>query len=88
MVSGKAVVKNLKGLHIKPAGALSSIALNFSCAVYLRVRTYNVNAKSVLGILSAQVKENEEIEIACNGEDEVECLNAVLKGINDKFDME
>lgn len=88
MVSGKAVVKNSKGLHIKPAGALSSIALTFPCAVYLKVRTYNVNAKSVLGVLSAQVKEGEEIEIVCNGEQERECLEKILESINETFHME
>lgn len=88
MVKGKAVVKNKNGLHIKPAGALSSIALTFPCAVYLRVRTYDVNAKSVLGILSAQVKENEEVEIVCNGEQEEACLKAVLDGVNNMFNME
>lgn len=88
MVSGKAVVKNSNGLHIKPAGALSSIALAFPCAVYLKIRTYNVNAKSVLGVLSAQVKEGEEIEIVCSGEEEQECLDRILKGINEMFHME
>ncbi|MGN0165204.1 MAG: HPr family phosphocarrier protein [Lachnospiraceae bacterium] len=88
MVSGKAVVKNKKGLHIKPAGAMGNIALSYSCSVYLKVRNYNVNAKSVLGILSAQVKENEEIEIVCDGSDEEECLQAILKGIHLGFNME
>lgn len=88
MVSGKAIVRNVKGLHIKPAGALGSIALSYTCAVYLKVRNYNVNAKSVLGILSAQVKEDEEIEIVCSGTDEHECLEAILTGINNKFGMD
>lgn len=88
MVIGRTIVKNSKGLHIKPAGALSSTAMPFSCNVFLKVRNYNVNAKSVLGVLSAQVKENEEIEIVCIGEDEEECLKAIINGINDKFGME
>lgn len=88
MVSGRVTVKNKKGLHIKPAGALSSIAMLFSCSVFLNVRTYNVNAKSVLGVLSAQVRENEEVEIVCSGADEDECLRTIISAINDKFGME
>ena len=64
MVSGKAVVINEKGLHIKPAGKMSSIALSYPCMAYLVIREYRVNAKSVLGILSAQVKKGEEIEVS------------------------
>ncbi len=87
MVSGKAVVKNQKGLHIKPAGVMSSIALGYPCKVYLEVREYHVNAKSVLGILSAQVKQYEEIEMVCDGEGEAEALKALLEAINDGFGM-
>ncbi len=79
MISKKIVVKGINGLHIKPAGALSQAALGFQCAVYLKVRNYNVNAKSVLGILSAQVRQNEEIELVCSGEDEEQCMESMLK---------
>ena len=48
MICGNAVVVNAKGLHIKPAGAMSRIALKYPCTVYLEVREYQVNAKSVL----------------------------------------
>ena len=78
MVSRKIVVKGVNGLHIKPAGALSQSALGFQCAAYMKVRNYNVNAKSVLGILSAQVRQNEEIEIVCSGEDEEACLASMI----------
>lgn len=78
MLSKKIVVKGVNGLHIKPAGAMSQVALGFQCAAYMKVRNYTVNAKSVLGILSAQVKQNEEIEIVCSGEDEEKCLEAVI----------
>jgi phosphocarrier protein len=88
MVSKKIIIKNYNGLHIKPAGALSNIALKFSCKVYLKVRTYNVNAKSVLGVLSAQVRQNEEIEIICDGLDEEECLNAIISAASEKFFVE
>ena len=84
MVSKKIIVKGNNGLHIKPAGALSQVALAYQCAAYMKVRNYNVNAKSVLGILSAQVRQNEEIEIVCSGEDEEKCLEAMLASI-EKF---
>lgn len=88
MISGKATITNKNGLHIKPAGSLSSIALTYPCAVYLKVRNYYVNAKSVLGILSAQVKEFEEVEIVCDGEKENECLDTIKTAIENKFSME
>ncbi len=87
MVRGNAVVKNLKGLHIKPAGVMSSLALSYPCKVYLEVREYHVNAKSVLGILSAQVKQYENVTIVCDGQQEEEALQAILDSIQNGFGM-
>lgn len=88
MLSRRVIIRNVNGLHIKPAGMMSSIALGFPCSVYLKVRDYEVNAKSVLGILSAQVKENEEIELVCSGEQEEACLAKLVESVNNKFGME
>lgn len=88
MVETKETVKNALGLHIKPAGELSNIALQYSCNVYLRIREYDVNAKSLLGILSAQVKCGEEITIVCNGDQEEECLAAISAACRNGFGME
>jgi phosphocarrier protein len=88
MISEKVIISNHNGLHIKPAGALSNIALKYNCRVYLKVRTYNVNAKSVLGVLSAQVRQNEEVEIVCDGTDEEECLKAIVSAASEKFFVE
>jgi len=87
MVSGKAVVINEKGLHIKPAGSMSSIALSYPCMAYLVIREYRVNAKSVLGILSAQVKKGEEIEIVCDGEGEQEALKELIAAVEAGFHL-
>ena len=46
MVSGKAVVINEKGLHIKPAGKMSSIALSYPCMAYLVIREYQLFPKT------------------------------------------
>lgn len=87
MIEGKERIRNLKGLHIKPAGAMSHIALGYPCTVYLKVREYEVNTKSVLGLLSAQVKCGEEVTVVCNGEQEEEALEEILSGIRCGFGM-
>lgn len=88
MVQETVKVTNVKGLHIKPAGEMSRIALTRPCRVYLKVREYDVNAKSVLGILSAQVKCGENITIVCDGEGEEETLREIIEAVNNKFGIE
>lgn len=88
MVQDNVQVKNIKGLHIKPAGEMSRIALTRPCRVYLKVREYEVNAKSVLGILSAQVKCGETVTIVCDGEGEEDTLHEIIEAVNNKFGIE
>ena len=60
MVSQKVRVKNPSGLHLRPAGVLCSTALQFKCRVRFTFREATVNAKSVLSVLGACVKEGDE----------------------------
>ena len=88
MVQATLTVNNVKGLLIKPAGEMSRIALSRPCRVYLRVREYEVNAKSVLGILSAQVKCGETVTIVCDGEGEEDTLREIIEAVNNRFGIE
>ena len=49
----------------------------------------SVNAKSVLGILSAGVRFGDEIELICDGSDEEEALETlsvmIVEGLGDKI---
>lgn len=83
MVSGKVIVRIPTGLHLRPAGELCKLALNFESKVSIKIRSTVANAKSVLGVLGACVKEGEEIELVCEGEDEEEALKVLLKAVED-----
>ena len=79
MVSQKVRVKNPSGLHLRPAGVLCSTALQFKCRVRFTFREATVNAKSVLSVLGACVKEGDEITFECEGEDEDQALATMVK---------
>ncbi len=80
MVSEKVIVPNKLGLHLRPAGELCKAALKYSSRVTFTIGTSTANAKSVLGVLAARVQCGDEIELICEGEDEVEAL-AGLAGL-------
>ena len=82
MITKKVKIVNPTGLHLRPAGVLCDTAMEFSCKVTFKTENnYEANAKSVLGVLGACVKSGEEIEIICDGDDEVEALKAVVEAI-------
>ncbi len=81
MVRKKVCVKNLAGLHLRPAGILSKEAMKYQSSITFKFQNGTYNTKSVLGILGACVKCGDEIELICRGEDEVQALEALVEAI-------
>lgn len=83
MVTQKITIKNPTGLHLRPAGLFCKMAVNFKSKITFQHKDTIANAKSVLSVLGACIKAGDEIEIICDGEDEQEALDAMLKIIED-----
>lgn len=81
MVSQTVRVKNPSGLHLRPAGNLCNLALQFDSEITFDYPEGNANAKSVLSVLGACVKQGDEITLICRGEDEEEALRALVEAI-------
>ncbi|MDF2542706.1 MAG: Phosphotransferase System HPr (HPr) Family [Herbinix sp.] len=89
MVSEKIVIRISSGLHLRPVGVLCNRAIEFKSTITMKSGEISVNAKSVLGVLSAGVKYGDEIEIICDGEDEKEALHTlsmiIRNGLGDEI---
>ena len=81
MVRQKVVIKNPTGLHLRPAGILFKEAMQYKSLITFTFRESIANAKSVLSVLGACVKCGDEIELTCDGQDEQEALDALVKAI-------
>lgn len=81
MVSQKVVIKNLTGLHLRPAGILCKEAMQFGSKITFQFRGNTANAKSVLSVLGACIKCGDEIEIFCEGPDEEQALVSIVGAI-------
>lgn len=78
MISQEIVIKNEEGLHARPATEIAKNASKYSCTIKFNVQGKEYNAKSVLNIMSAGIKNNTLIEIVCDGEDENQALSGVV----------
>ena len=83
MVSQKVIIKNPTGLHLRPAGLFCKTAVQYKSKITFRTKDTVANAKSVLSVLGACIKKGDEIELFCEGNDEVEALNAMVQIIED-----
>ena len=83
MVTQKTIIKNTPGLHLRPAGFFCKTAVQFKSKITFQFKDTTANAKSLLSVLGACIKRGDEIELCCDGEDEQEALQAMLKIIED-----
>ena len=89
MVNKHLVIKNPAGLHLRPISVLCNRSIDFESKITLKIGNKSVNAKSVIGVLSACVKNGDEIELICEGPDEAEALamlsEMIESGLGDEF---
>ena len=79
MVSQEITLKNEEGLHARPATEIAKNASKYSCDIKLDVKGTEYNAKSVIHIMSAGIKNNTQIKIICDGVDEQQALAEIAE---------
>lgn len=86
MTERRLTVKNKLGLHLRPAGELCKLATEYKSDIKICFRNKEFSAKSVLGILSACVQQQDEIILVCNGPDEEEACEVLAAFIEDQVE--
>ena len=81
MVCQKVRIKNPAGLHLRPAGKLCDEAIKYKSKIFFQRGNMTTNVKSLLSVLAASVKYNDEVEFVCEGEDEEEALAGIVSVI-------
>ena len=79
MISKTITIKNVEGLHARPATEIAKSATQYTSTIELDVKGNKYNAKSVLNIMSAGIKNSTEITIICDGVDEEKALAGVVE---------
>jgi phosphocarrier protein HPr len=88
MITLKTVVTHQVGLHARPATLFVRLANKYSADI--RIRNLNgssewTNAKSILSLLIAGVKQNDQIEIQAIGLDEIQAVESLVELIRSDF---
>ncbi|MCC8082345.1 MAG: HPr family phosphocarrier protein [Lachnospiraceae bacterium] len=78
MVKEKIIIQNPAGLHLRPAGKISTAASAYQSSIHLYKGNRSADAKSLLALLGACIKFGDEVECICEGEDEEAALAEVV----------
>lgn len=78
MITRTAVIGNETGLHARPASRLSKLASDFKSEIKIKYKDKEVDAKSVISILSNALPGQSKIELVTNGQDEEEAMVEIV----------
>ena len=81
-------ILNKAGIHVRPAAQIAELSNKFQSDILFIKDGIEVNAKSIMELLTLAAGEEAEIIIKAEGKDEVEALDALEKLINSKFSEE
>lgn len=78
-------ITNALGLNATNAPLMVQKANGFKSTILIQTEDRQVNAKSLLGVISLGVKKGTEITLIADGADEQEALDAICKLVENGF---
>lgn len=85
MLEQTVTIVNKIGLHARPAAVLIKLTSSFPCQVELVKGGKSFNAKSILAVMSAGIKQDDVINVRVSGEGEAQALEDVVALIKSGF---
>lgn len=79
------VVRNRYGIHARPAALLVKTATRFACEILLEKNGVQVNAKSIMGLLTLEGHHGAKMRIHADGVDAAEAVVALADLFEQNF---
>jgi phosphocarrier protein HPr len=77
MIEKTFTITNKLGIHARPAAQLVKVASGFRSAIYISKDGNEVNAKSIMGILTLEAGFGSKVTVRIDGEDEYAAAKAI-----------
>lgn len=85
MIEKEIIIMNKTGLHARPAAVFVEIADRFESEIELIFDGINVNAKSIIGVLSLGIGKGDKAILRISGIDEKEAMEKMVHVVRDRF---
>ena len=77
MSEKKIIVSNVESKHENPIAELVQVACQFNSEITLESEEKRINAKSIMGMMSLNLCEGEELTVVTDGEDEKKAAEGI-----------
>jgi len=88
MTLEQVMITNKLGLHARAAAKLVHTASAYESEIYVGTEHEEINAKSILGILTLAATKGTPLNVRADGPDEAEAVRAIVQLFTDKFGEE
>ena len=82
------MIVNKLGLHARPASLLAKLAGKYRADIHIRKGSDQVNAKSIMGIITLAAGQDTMLRFTAAGPDAEQALMAITDLVEDKFGEE
>jgi len=82
MISKKCVVNLPSYMEARPVAEIVQTASQYESRIFLISENKKINAKSIMGMMSLSLCNNEEIEVEADGADEEAAVEAIIKYVS------
>ena len=79
MTTRDIVVRNKAGVHTRPSSMIVRTAAQYKSEVWLAKDGYEINAKSIIGVMTLAAEQGATLELRTDGPDEVEAADAMAE---------
>ncbi len=79
MIVQEVVVKNKAGLHTRPAAAVVKLASRFKSDFFIVMGGVEINAKSIIGVMSLAAPRGTKLTLKLDGVDDAEAARQLVE---------
>lgn len=86
MIEQTVKIVNKAGLHTRPAATIVKMAAKFKCEFFISKDGLNINAKSIIGVMTLAAEMGSELILTFDGEDEKQASEEIIDYFKRGFD--
>jgi len=77
MIEKEVEIVNRAGLHTRPASMIVRAAAKFEAEFFIRKDGYEINGKSIIGVMTLAAEQGSTVILSLEGPDEIEAASAL-----------
>ena len=77
MIERQVTVRNKAGVHTRPASMIVREASRFDAEFFIRKDGYEINGKSIIGVMTLAAEQGVTLDLLFEGADEAEAADAM-----------